>query len=691
MSKTIGMQGLGCIVASLLMCGCNHDTQASPAEKQVVAEVPSAAAAGGWHLVWQDEFDTLDMSKWSFEVNCYGGGNSEQQCYTDRVDNAFVEQGMLNIVAKREDFQGPAKQESDPGYDPADTSASMPYTSARLRSMNKGDWKYGRFEIRAKLPRGQGSWPAIWMLPTDYVYGGWAASGEIDIMEAVNLGTTSDRAGAEAGERESRIHATLHYGRAWPQNVYSGLAYRLPNDVSPADDFHVYALEWEKDEIRWYVDGVHYATQRSSGWYSQYLDTEGKLVNGMDDAPYNQKFHMLLNLAVGGSWPGNANDKGIDESVFPQTLSIDYVRAYECSVAPSTGQGCATIGDDAILQEGNQPPVIAPGDDSIGAGPIFELFDDALAAGLQLNSYNPDGEIAVAQVAESGRGDVLSVSKTGTTGNIYFGYAPRVDLSHFAAAGELVFDLNLLSAAQGTELLVKLDSGWPNVSDYSVTLPAVGQWTEIRIPIATILAGGNRFSPGAGANIASILNPFVVEPLGPMQLKLDNIRIEYHADSATELVIYDDQDKAPFALAAYAASGNVVLGEVDVGGEHGNVRSLNFNTNEAVAYFQSAEVNDIGSFERLNFDLYVEADPRASRDFVIKMDCVFPCGSGDYPITSPEIGSWSHYSIPLSELVSHPGSTLDLSRVDTPLVVFPAWGNQQGVVLLVDNVRLTKS
>lgn len=334
-----------------LMAGCGASKEGNQGMVQV-----SEPASARWNLVWHDEFDSLDLNKWQFEVNCFGGGNAEQQCYTAREQNAYVEQGVLNIVAKREDYSGPAKQDDDPLYHREDTSAMQPYTSSRLRSMNKGDWQYGRFEIRAKLPKGQGSWPAIWMLPTDYVYGGWAASGEIDIMEAVNLGTPSDRAGAQTAELETRVHGTLHYGSTWPGNIYTGLGYRLPANQSPADDFHVYVLEWEKDEIRWYVDDVHYATQRSSGWYSQYLDSDGKVVNGVDDAPFNQKFHMILNLAVGGNWAANVNNTGIDESVFPQTLSIDYVRVYECAVSPETGLGCATIDANATVVEGRLAP-----------------------------------------------------------------------------------------------------------------------------------------------------------------------------------------------------------------------------------------------------------------------------------------------------------------------------------------------
>lgn len=251
---------------------------------------PSEPPTGDWRLVWQDEFDggQIDASKWSFEVNGNGGGNNELQYYTDRRENAHLENGKLVITARKETFTG--------------TDGTRQYTSARLRTINKGDWLYGKFEIRAKLPRGQGMWPAIWMLPTDWVYGGWAASGEIDIMEAVNLG-------AGGG---NRIYGTLHYGGPWPQNVHSG------NNVTPSADvsqtFHTYTVEWEEGEIRWYIDGEHYATQTE--WWSS---------AAAYPAPFDRRFHMILNVAVGGNWPGSPNGS----TQFPQTMEVDYVRVYE--------------------------------------------------------------------------------------------------------------------------------------------------------------------------------------------------------------------------------------------------------------------------------------------------------------------------------------------------------------------------
>lgn len=268
----------------------------------------------GWSLVWSDEFDgqTIDASKWAHEVDCWGGGNGEQQCYVSDAKNSFVESGYLHIVALDD---APTGAIGGPDDNPA--MVTLPHSSARLTSRGKGDFRYGRIEARMKLPHGQGLWPAFWMLPTDAVYGGWAASGEIDIMEAVNL--------AAGGENDNAIHGTLHYGGPWPANIHTGTSTTPPANVWEAD--HVYAVEWEEGEVRWFVDDTHYATQ-----------TDWSSTAGAYPAPFDEKFYILLNVAVGGQWPGPPND----DTTFPQEMVVDYVRVYECAADPATGHGCGT-------------------------------------------------------------------------------------------------------------------------------------------------------------------------------------------------------------------------------------------------------------------------------------------------------------------------------------------------------------
>jgi beta-glucanase (GH16 family) len=243
----------------------------------------------GYKLVWSDEFsdDKLDMSKWEYMIGDgtkynlpSGWGNNESQFY--RAENAIIENDNLVIIAKKENY------------------LNKKYTSARIRSLNKGDWKYGRIEFRAKFPSGQGIWSAIWMLPSDNLYGGWAASGEIDIVEHL-------------GHENKIVHGTLHYGGTWPENTSTAAAFtRSKNSFS--DDFHLFAMEWEEGIIKWFVDDSLYQTQTS--WYSG---------NAKFPAPFDQRFHLLINVAVGGNWPGPADGT----TLFPQKLEVDYIRVYQ--------------------------------------------------------------------------------------------------------------------------------------------------------------------------------------------------------------------------------------------------------------------------------------------------------------------------------------------------------------------------
>ncbi len=250
-------------------------------------------------VVWGDEFTgtSLDLNKWTpqigdgCDIGLCGWGNNELQYY--KAENATVSNGTLKITAKKERVK------------------SKQYTSARLRTINKGDWTYGRFEARIKLPYGQGFWPAFWMLPTDEVYGGWPQSGEIDIMELV-------------GHEPNRVHGTIHYGDPYPNNQFQGNSFTLNSGIFN-DDFHTFAIEWAPGIIRWYVDDYLYSTKTAAdlspfNW------------------PFDQRFHFLLNLAVGGNWPGSPDAT----SVFPQTMEVDYVRVYDGNFPHATGKRVVT-------------------------------------------------------------------------------------------------------------------------------------------------------------------------------------------------------------------------------------------------------------------------------------------------------------------------------------------------------------
>jgi beta-glucanase (GH16 family) len=283
-------------------------------------------AEDGWVMVWADEFEgpAIDQGKWGFDVDCWGGGNEERQCYTASARNSAIEDGRLVITARRERTTGPALPERMRGtVAKPDEEATRAFSSARLTTRGKAAWRYGRIEVRARLPQGQGTWPAIWMLPEEDRYGSWAASGEIDILEAVNLGV---RCAKCPGGRENSILGTLHFGGKWPDNTHAGAEVPFPPVLD--GDFHSYAIEWFPDRIVWLVDGKPYAERKAAEWW-----TVGSKAPG---APFDQPFHLILNLAIGGKLPEGRGAGGVDTSGYPRRLEIDWVRVWQ---KPEAGEG----------------------------------------------------------------------------------------------------------------------------------------------------------------------------------------------------------------------------------------------------------------------------------------------------------------------------------------------------------------
>src|ERR1700730_8955715 len=246
-----------------------------------------------WSLAWSDEFNgpygsPVDPSKWTAEVGGVGWCNNELEYYTARTDNAYQSAGSLVIKAIRERYSG-----SD-------------YTSARLITRNNFTATYGRFEARIKLPYGQGIWPAFWLLGSNIGSVGWPQCGEVDIME-------------NNGREPSIIHGTLH-GPGYSGGNGIGSSYSLASNQRFADSFHTFAVEWEPNVVRFYCDGILYKTR-----------TPADLPPGQTWV-FNHPFFILLNVAVGGNWPGNPDGT----TVFPQTMQVDHVRVYQRSTPSST-------------------------------------------------------------------------------------------------------------------------------------------------------------------------------------------------------------------------------------------------------------------------------------------------------------------------------------------------------------------
>jgi beta-glucanase (GH16 family) len=291
----------------------------------------------GWGLVWSDEFDgdALDRMKWAPEVSCWGGGNEERQCYVDRPDNVFVTDGHLVLKARPGEWTGPGVHMEHPDY--PDEAKTKPYTSGKVRTRDLAFWRFGRVEGRMKLPAGQGAWPAFWMMPQSSVHGGWPLSGEIDIMEAVNLGAECD--GCGDSDVENHASGAIHFGKRPPDNTHiserRGLSAVTGQTGLPRDQFHTFAVEWAEGRIDWFVDGTRFWSATADEWFT---DAVSKSID--PNAPFNEDFYVMLNFAVGGNWPEGDNEKGVDARNFPSEFVIDYVRVYQCLGDSETGRAC---------------------------------------------------------------------------------------------------------------------------------------------------------------------------------------------------------------------------------------------------------------------------------------------------------------------------------------------------------------
>lgn len=277
----------------------------------ILSPTVARAQSEGWRQVWADEFDgdKLDASRWTPAADCGGGGNDERQCYDASPDTVSVKDGLLRLTVVKRKTRGLA----NPWAGPTGPMKTGDYASGKIVTQGKASWRYGRIEARARVPGGQGVWPAIWMMPELSTYGGWPRSGEIDILETVNLGAPCE---ACDGGRENRVFGTIHFASdAAGAHRQAGGSTVIP--ASP-DGFHVYAVEWTPEAIAWFVDGREYARVSQKDWKRD--DAEA------GPAPFDQPFHLILNLAFGGRWPESANARGVDETALPATMEVDWVR-----------------------------------------------------------------------------------------------------------------------------------------------------------------------------------------------------------------------------------------------------------------------------------------------------------------------------------------------------------------------------
>ncbi|GLX85651.1 hypothetical protein tloyanaT_19030 [Thalassotalea loyana] len=723
------------ILTTAVIAGCGGGDAAT---ETTIVEVDTRTPAPDWELVWSDEFDggSLDLDKWTFEINCDGGGNAEEQCYTDSPENLFIEDGILNIVARPT---------------PADSSLTKPYTSSRIVTQYQGDWTYGRVEVRAKAPKGQGSWAAAWLMPTNSEYGTWPLSGEIDLVEWVNIGEVR-----ADGDIDRHAHGTLHYGPMQGSNHdFTGTEYALPNS-SPADDFHIYAIEWEEGEIRWYVDDVLYAYQRDSevtyrasdgaaaglsetGWYTQIMNDDGIEEIVYQKAPYDQDFFIILNNAVGGNWAGRTHQsanyfvgddngsiaRGVDNSAYVNgnAYQVDYVRVYQCAKDTVTGKGCATISSDYYndtFVKGAAPVPIPP----IIPVPVgVDIFTE------DQSSWDVVGEDE-AETVDSGDeeyGEVVQFTVTEESGELGFS-GPSYDGTLLPDEALIEFDIKVLETPTNSE------ASWVFKVEYETApeeeasesprkyglqrsssnseaetgevelalndslegvLPTPGEWQHYSFDFGALRELGLD-----SENIVAIkVFPTLGQGAGAVY-QVDNVTIGAAFEGA-ELLLFEDEENPNWPMwddqVAQGLSSIVPVVVQDEDPDFGNAAEFYINGNSVVGFtvrqdqggsgypFDASSLALSGAIE---FDLkLIDFPENPNAPWYLKMESNGGTNLGgtavDYRLpTAPVQDEWTHYTVSMNSLLQE---GLDISAIDIALI-FPQWGQGDGARFRVDNM-----
>lgn len=382
---------------------------------------------GEWQPVWCDEFEYTGLPNnalWNYDVGGNGFGNNELQYYTNQDDdNAFVGGGVLTIRTIKESFSGNS------------------YTSARLVTRDKGDWLYGKIQVRAKVPAGLGTWPAIWMLPTNWEYGGWPASGEIDIMEYV-------------GYQPNTIHGTIHTGKF---NHSLGTQVGKSRTLNTAEEeFHVYEMEWEVGVIRLYIDGTLFAS-------FDYDATENTEVDSYKAWPFDKQFHLLINTAFGGNWGGA---QGVDDTILPVDFVIDYVRVYQKDYATmdqtapesvTNLTSLATRSDSLFLSWDYAIDDVMVKQYNIYVDGV--LFDTTTVNGYLLKELTPSTNYSIKITAEDFAGNVSSDTIVTLTTNSAPTVNSRVEAEEYNT-------MSGIQTEQTSDSTGSLNVGWVDTNDY---------------------------------------------------------------------------------------------------------------------------------------------------------------------------------------------------------------------------------
>ena len=688
---------IGIIAAAAVLVACSGGNE-DPAQGGNQPTVPLTPK--GWNLVWSDEFDgsALDSSNWNIQTGdgtaegIPGWGNNELQSY--QAANVTVADGNLIITARQEQADG------------------REYTSGRINTDGKLDIQYGRIEASIHAAAGQGMWSAFWMLPTDSAYGTWAAGGEIDIMEVFSRDPSPFN------------QAAIHYGMAWPLNTFK---YEKYMDVDPADGFHVYALEWDAQEVRWFVDGAHFYTVRNSTYWNYYVDAATNAhVEGSDSAPFDQPFHLLLNLAVGGNLPGAPTPTRCPRNCASTTCASTSAqstpkpaRVATASRTTPTRRSFHLLGD-SVYRAAYDLYVDA-------VGPLtFPDTEDVVA--LDFGVYDAGGALALSEVEAGDRGMVIDVNTSGG-GNFsifpsslarqtLFGMGSASDPGDYA--GEVQFDLYIFGdeTDPASSLQVKLDSGFPDLGfvDLPVETLTKDAWTTITVQISDIAHNPGNFG-GGPVDLAQVLSLFVLEPTSHAHVRVDNIRIicghvgqgdcgimppapPPPAAGEPQPVYIDAVDPIWDVGIAAADSGtnwanysdganpaNKVQWSEIAAGDRGQILEVSFSDSEAfgVWFIQASMGVDLGAYApgSVSFDIKVDDYGDNEAGMTMKIDCIFPCTSGDQRIGKVGDGDWETVEIPVAQLL---GGGLNLATVNTGIVAFPT-EQTSALTFQLDNVQ----
>jgi beta-glucanase (GH16 family) len=695
------------IAALLALAGCSNGNGNSAIGGELANPPPPTSAS--WELVFEDDFDTGSLNREVWEVQTGDGtaegipgwGNNELQYYTE--DNISFEDGNLVIEARMGDSP-------DPNYN---------YTSARIRSQggvtaaNTGsnglDFTFGRVEARIQVPPGVGLWAAFWLLGSDpSVYGAWAAKGEIDIMESFGGDTPF-------------LQAAAHYGMEFPQNQ---LVFKRNDDIDPTDGFHQYAVEWEADQIRWFVDGEHYMTLRKESYWNYFYDG---MMNGFQEggesAPFDENQHIILNMAVGGNLPGFPSDP----SVFPARMLVDYVRLYRCPLDPeNSGAGCAFDIDEVdpfLISEFPEADVFTASYDLYldGVQTLFEGTGSDRV--LEIDVFDNSGALVVTEVATPEGGTAIDALSSGG-GNFSLRDVTLEGFNLFGVGtsepgsgrygGEIKFDIEVVSGA-GTDpsglLQVRMDSGFPDVGFVEVpfnSLPA-DEWTTVSIPISDMLQGNQGAFGGQAPDVANIVNLVTFEPTSSAHFRVANIRLACGAPSACGIQAKATQPLNIYVDAVDERWGRGIVGfdtivggdytdgsagnhvswvEVDTGEEgQDTVVEATFDDNGASGVIfigaPEGEAIDVSSYAdgELVFDARFLRNPN-NLPLIYKIDGKPGEGTGERSLGVLDLNEWSTFTIPVETLVTQGLVLTDVSA----FVLMPSFSGQDAVFQF-DNVR----